>query len=244
MAGLYIHIPFCRQACRYCDFYFTVSLKFKKELIDSMILEIRNKKKDFEDFELETIYFGGGTPSVLEIDDFKKLLDEINKHFSLKKNFEFTIEANPDDLSPSYLKSLKSIGVNRLSIGIQSFQDKDLTLMRRSHDSIQALNSIKNAQDVGITNLNIDLIYGIPGMSFEEWAKNLEITFQQNIKHISAYHLTFEYGTVFDHWRKKNRITPIEEGESLKQFKYLIEKSFIIFITKYILIENNNCNNV
>ncbi len=225
MAGLYIHIPFCRQACRYCDFYFTVSLKFKKELIDCMILEIRNKKKDFEKFEFETIYFGGGTPSVLEIDDFKRLLDEINKHFRVKNNFEFSIEANPDDLSPSYLKSLKFIGVNRLSIGIQSFHDKDLKLMRRSHDANQALTSIRNAHDAGISNLNIDLIYGIPEMSLKEWKENLDVCFQQNIKHISAYHLTFEPGTVFDHWRKKNKIAPIGEEESLRQFKILIKKS-------------------
>ncbi len=225
MAGYYVHIPFCRQACRYCDYYFTVSLKYKEELVDSIVKEIKNKKKYFEKQEFKTLYFGGGTPSVLNEKDIKRIITEIRTHYNFVSQPEITFEANPDDLNPTYLKMLRSEGINRLSIGIQSFHDKDLNLMRRSHNAIQAIDSIKNAQDAEISNLNIDLIYGIPGMSFMDWQENLEISFKQNVTHISAYHLSFEPGTVFDHWRKKKKIIPIEEEESLEQFKYLIKKT-------------------
>lgn len=223
MAGFYVHIPFCRQACRYCDFYFTVSLKYKEELVNSIIKEINNKRQYYEKYEFKTLYFGGGTPSVLKERDLQRIISEIRTHYNFISQPEITLEANPDDLSPAYLRMLRKESINRLSIGIQSFHNKDLKLMRRSHNASQALSSIKNAQDAGISNLNIDLIYGTPGMSFIEWQENLDIAFEQNIPHISAYHLTFEAGTVFDHWRKQNKIIPIEEEESLKQFKYLIE---------------------
>jgi len=223
MAGFYVHIPFCRQACRYCDFYFTVSLKYKGELVDGLLKEIDIKKKQFENHQFSTLYFGGGTPSVLNEKDIDRIITEIKTHYNFESNAEITFEANPDDLSPAYLKSLKKLGVNRLSIGTQSFHDKDLELMRRSHNAKQALSSIKNAQDAGIDNINIDLIYGTPGMSFAEWQENLEKAISLNIPHISAYHLTFEPGTVFDHWRKKKKILPIDEGLSLEQFKYLID---------------------
>lgn len=225
MAGIYVHIPFCRQACRYCDFYFTVSLKYKDELIAGLLKEIKNKKKQFENHQFNTLYFGGGTPSVLNEKDINKIISEIKTQYNLKPNAEITLEANPDDLSPDYLKSLKKQGVNRLSIGIQSFHDKDLELMRRSHNAEQGLGSIRNAQDIGIDNINIDLIYGTPGMSYGEWQENLEKAISLNIPHISAYHLSYEPGTVFDHWRKKKKIVPIDEELSLDQFKYLINRT-------------------
>lgn len=225
MAGFYVHIPFCRQACRYCDFYFTVSLKHKKELVEALIKEIKNKNNHFENHLFKTLYFGGGTPSVLNENDIHRIISEIKTHYNFDANAEITLEANPDDLSPSYLKGLKKQGVNRLSIGIQSFHNKDLELMRRSHNSEQALSSIKNAQDIGIDNINIDLIYGTPGMTLGEWQENLEKAISLNIPHISAYHLTYEAGTVFDHWRKKKKIIPIDEELSLDQLKHLIKRT-------------------
>ncbi|MCF8379901.1 MAG: radical SAM family heme chaperone HemW [Bacteroidales bacterium] len=225
MAGFYVHIPFCRQACRYCDFYFTVSLKYKDELVEALLKEIKNKKKQFQNYQFNTLYFGGGTPSVLSEIDINRIIEEIKTHYNFDSKAEITLEANPDDLSVEYLKNLKLLGINRLSIGIQSFHDRDLKLMRRSHSAEQAISSIKNAQNAGIQKLTIDLIYGIPGMSFSDWQENLEKLIELGVPHISAYHLTYEPGTVFDHWRKKKKIIPIEEDSSLEQFKYLIERT-------------------
>lgn len=221
LAGFYVHIPFCRQACRYCDFHFSVSLKYKSDIIDALIREIEHKKNIFRNLKFESLYFGGGTPSVLSIDEINRVIVKIHENFQFKDNHEFTFEANPDDLKPDYLEGLVEQGINRLSIGIQSFRDEDLILMRRSHNSRQAIESLINAKKKGISNINADLIYGIPGLTSGEWKSNLEKLFDLNIPHISAYHLTFEPGTVFDHWRKKGRISPINENISLKQFKIL-----------------------
>ncbi|MGC9344202.1 MAG: radical SAM family heme chaperone HemW [Bacteroidales bacterium] len=224
MAGFYVHIPFCRQACRYCDFHFAVSLGYIPEMVEAMLAEIKHKKARFSPFTYETLYFGGGTPSVLSIEELSRLKEEILFHYSFNSSFEFTIEANPDDLTPEYLKQLKAAGVNRLSIGIQSFIDRDLDLMRRSHNAKQAFQAIKNAREEGITNLNMDLIYGIPGQSIEEWVRNLETAFELEVPHISAYNLSFEPGTVFDHWRKKGKIVPVPDKLSLEQFRILKRK--------------------
>lgn len=225
MAGFYVHIPFCRQACRYCDFHFSVSLKYIPEILEAMLKEIELKKEKFQEYDFQTLYFGGGTPSVLSSPQVEKLRDTILHHFNFIADFEFTIEANPDDLTTSYLKQLKSAGINRLSIGIQSFHDKDLILMRRSHDSSQAIRAIENSREIGIHNINADLIYGIPGLTLAEWEINLDQMLSLDIPHLSAYHLSFESGTVFDHWRKKGRIFEMEEKDSLRQFKMLIEKT-------------------
>jgi oxygen-independent coproporphyrinogen-3 oxidase len=194
-------------------------------MVEAMRKEILLKKEYFKEYKFETLYFGGGTPSVLTTEELQKLKDAILENFSFKEKYEFTIEANPDDLNPGYLKELKAGGVNRLSIGIQSFIDRDLKLMRRSHDASQAFKAIRNAQETGIQNLNIDLIYGIPGQRFSEWEENLEKTFNLNIPHISAYHLSFEPGTVFDHWRKKGRISPVTDKSSIEQFRLLKKKT-------------------
>ncbi len=221
MAGFYFHIPFCRQACRYCDFYFTVSTKYKDDVVKAMIKEIAERSSEYSQEKFSTLYFGGGTPSVLTIKDLDLLLDAVFDKYHFTGDPEFTFEANPDDLTPEYLNQLKSRGINRLSIGVQSFREQDLELMHRSHNAAQALKAIDAARDAGIDNLSIDLIYGIPGMTTGDFTDNIAKALSMNIPHLSAYHLTFEPGTVFDHWRKKGRLLPVDEEESLRQFKRL-----------------------
>jgi oxygen-independent coproporphyrinogen-3 oxidase len=225
MAGIYIHIPFCRQACRYCDFHFVVSVWQKKTLIPFLIKEIEERKEYLGDEIIETIYFGGGTPSVLEFKEIQSLLRVIYKFYQVSPEAEISFEANPEDLNKDYLKGLMKSGINRLSIGIQSFYDADLELMHRIHNAEQAIGAIKQAQQTGFGNISIDLIYGIPRQETGVWDRNLEIALSLEVQHFSAYHLTYEPGTIFDHWRKKGRINPIPEEESLLQFKTLIDSS-------------------
>ena len=174
MSGIYIHIPFCKQACHYCDFHFSTSMKKKDEMVLALAKEIELRKNEFENDVVETIYFGGGTPSILEISDLKFLIDAVYKHFDVIENPEITIEANPDDLSPSLsfrrnlFEELKAIGVNRLSIGIQSFFEDDLQLMNRAHNADEAKKCLEFATQY-FDNISIDLIYGIPGLTNEMW---------------------------------------------------------------------------
>lgn len=221
MAGLYIHIPFCRQACRYCDFFFSVSLRYVENYVDCLIREIELRAGELPGTPLETLYLGGGTPSVLSAAQLEKIIKTIHARFTFQKGSEWTMECNPDDLSPAYLKFLKDLGFNRISIGVQSFLERDLLLMRRSHTAIQAEQSVKDAAEAGFSIITIDLIYGIPDLSAEEWENNLSRALSLPVKHISAYHLTFEPGTVFDHWRKKGRLLPVHEEESVEQYKLL-----------------------
>ena len=196
MAGIYIHIPFCRKQCSYCDFYKSIYLKNKKTLLQSLIRELEHKADYVEGEVIETIYFGGGTPSVLSIDEISLLLSTILSSFEVKSITEITFEANPDDLNKEYLEQLhKKTVINRLSIGIQSFINRDLELLNRRHDSEKAMNSVLEAIKTGFSNLSIDLIYAIPGMSLNEWILNLNTAFSLNIQHLSAYHLTYEPGT-------------------------------------------------
>jgi oxygen-independent coproporphyrinogen-3 oxidase len=222
VAGLYLHIPFCRKLCYYCDFHFTVSLKDKSRLVDALILEIINRKDEYNDLIFDTIYFGGGTPSVLEIKEVESIFDAINKNCQIASNPEITFEANPDDLNQEYLTNLKSYTpINRLSIGIQSFVDKHLKLMNRRHNSMEAIESIYRSRLAGFSNINIDLIYGIPGMSLNTWENNLKIFKTLEVEHLSAYHLTFEPKTVFSHYLKKGKIKQIKENLSVRQFELL-----------------------
>jgi oxygen-independent coproporphyrinogen III oxidase len=225
VAGIYIHIPFCRKACRYCDFHFNVSLVRKQEMVKCIMQEINDRKQELYGELIETIYFGGGTPSVLDDMQIKSILSAISMNHNVLTDAEISFEANPDDLNVEYLKMLKENGINRLSIGIQSFFDKDLVLMNRSHNAGQAHKAIRNSKEEGFSNISIDLIYGIPGQGCEEWGKNIDIVLESGIQHISAYHLTYEPGTVFTHWIKKGRMRPVEEEESLKQFELLIERT-------------------
>ena len=224
MRGIYIHIPFCRQACRYCDFYFSVSLRYLDPFVDALLEEIRQKGESSAGHSLETLYLGGGTPSLLSARHQERIINAIYKYHSFQESPEWTIECNPDDLNEHTVKSLGLLGFNRLSIGIQSFHERDLEIMRRSHHARQAEEGIKQAAACGFENLTMDLIYGIPGQSTKEWEQNIDTALSLPVNHLSAYHLTFEPGTVFDHWRRKGRLAPVAEEESVKQYRIMREK--------------------
>ncbi|MEZ5070054.1 MAG: radical SAM family heme chaperone HemW [Bacteroidales bacterium] len=225
--GLYIHIPFCRQACRYCDFYFTVSLHKADRFVHAVRREMARRREEEPGAgkpTLRSLYLGGGTPSVLSDENLKSIRDEGFLRYDMAPDLEFTLEANPDDLSPDRLSFFRSLGINRLSIGIQSFLESDLTFMRRSHSAKQARQSVEDAARAGFQNISIDLIYGLPGQSAAGWERNLREALSLPVQHISAYHLSFEEGTVFDHWRKKGRIAPVEDEDSLRFYGMLREQ--------------------
>ncbi|HWY98820.1 MAG TPA: radical SAM family heme chaperone HemW, partial [Bacteroidia bacterium] len=225
MAGIYIHIPFCKQACHYCDFHFSTSLKNKEALVDALCREIEIRKDYTGTKEISTIYFGGGTPSLLTKADLTKIFETIGEHFIIAKDAEITLEANPDDLTFIKTEELKAAGINRLSIGIQSFLDEHLIVMNRSHTSSQAIEAVKNAQKSGITNISIDLIYGLPNLSTEEWEHNLQQAFALNVSHLSAYCLTVEKKTALNKFIQNKTIILPEEPIVLEQFKILMEQS-------------------
>jgi len=204
LAGIYIHIPFCKKACIYCNFHFTTSLKNKQALLEALLIEIE-LKKDYAGGEIiETIYFGGGTPSILHQSEIERIFQAIYKHYVVIRNPEITLEANPENLSGEYLAEIKESGINRLSIGIQSFHDRDLKYLGRIHSASQATNCVKNAQKAGIENITVDLIYGIPGLTKKRWLENIEIIRELDIPHFSAYSLTVEEKTILFNQINKN----------------------------------------
>lgn len=224
MAGLYIHIPFCRKVCYYCDFHFTVSLKYKIELLRSLHKELVLRKKEWGGKPFSTIYIGGGTPTVLDADELQELFRTIELHYQVEPDAEISLEANPDDLCDTYLADLKEkTPVNRLSIGIQSFIDRDLEFMNRRHTGDEAYDSVVRAKTHGFTNISADLIYGIPGLLQQDWMSNMEKMLALDIPHISAYHLTIEPKTVFAHMQKKGKLQQVAEKQSVNHFKLLIE---------------------
>ena len=225
MAGIYIHIPFCKKLCFYCDFYHIISPDDNTAFIDALLLEAFTRKDYLGSEKVSTLYFGGGTPSALSIKELGTLVSGIKKLFTVDADCEMTIELNPDDINPTYLAGLKELKFNRISLGIQSWRDSDLKMLNRRHDSAKATQALKDTFDSGFENVSIDLIYGIPGMSSEEWALNLDRTFSFDIKHLSAYHLTLEPGTVFGKMLEKGLIAEIDEDESNLLFNILIEKA-------------------
>ncbi len=224
MAGIYLHIPFCRQACHYCDFHFSTVLKNKPELLSAMHKELQMRKDYLQGEKIKTIYFGGGTPSMLAADEIKRLLDTIHRLFDVDPTSEITLEANPDDLTLPVINGLKESSMNRLSIGIQSFRDDDLKMMNRAHNSSQADYAVKAAQDRGFENITIDLIYSIPGLSMADWKLNLQKAIELHVQHISAYSLTIEAGTVFGNYQKKGKLVAVEQEFSGDQFLTMLEK--------------------
>lgn len=225
MAGIYIHIPFCKKLCFYCDFYHIISSDDNSAFVGSLLKEIALRKDYLDTETISTIYFGGGTPSLLSLEEIEKILDQIKRQFKVEESCELTIELNPDDVNSVYLEGLKRLGLNRISLGIQSWRDQDLKMLNRRHNSAQGVIALKNTFKAGFENVSIDLIYGIPGMSVDEWASNLDISFKFDIKHLSAYHLTFEQGTVFGKMLEKKLITEIGEEDSVLLFNLLIEKA-------------------
>lgn len=218
---IYIHVPFCRQKCSYCNFHFSTSLNFKDEMIRAMKTEIMLRKDELQDKNLKSLYFGGGTPSILSADEIGSLIDEVLRYFSFDKDIEITLEANPDDLDKNFLKQLSKLLVNRLSIGTQSFFDEDLKLMNRAHNASEAEGSIKRAQDFGFENLSIDLIYGSPTSNLEIWKENLNKTIALEVPHISSYALTVEPKTALENWISKGKVVSPKEEEQNREFYYL-----------------------
>jgi oxygen-independent coproporphyrinogen-3 oxidase len=225
MAGIYIHIPFCRKLCSYCDFYHVISQSDNKQYIDALNREAYLRRDYLGNQSVSTIYIGGGTPSVLQPSEIKSILDNLGRNFRIDEEPEVTIELNPDDVTEEFLDGLKKTIVNRISIGIQSWRDQDLKFMNRRHTASAAAIALDKIFDAGYDNVTIDLIYGIPGMLASDWGSNLDISFSYNIKHLSAYHLTIEPGTMLGKMKEKGALSEIEEDESASQFQLLIEKA-------------------
>ena len=225
MAGIYIHIPFCKKLCYYCDFYHIISSGDISGFIDALIKEATLRQPYLYDETISTIYFGGGTPSVFSVRDLEKILNIIKKLFRQEKECEITMELNPDDVNAEYLRGLKDLNINRISLGVQSWRDTDLKMLNRRHDAKGANKSLHEVFNAGFENVTIDLIYGIPGMKVTDWASNLDIAFSFDIKHLSAYHLTIEPGTVFGKMKESGHFIEIDEEDSTNQFQVLLEKS-------------------
>jgi len=222
MAGIYLHIPFCRKRCHYCDFFKTTDLSQKARLLAGLNKELESRASELDSEIINTIYLGGGTPSVLLIDEQRDLLNTIRQNYSVSDDAEITMEANPDDLSQAILSALREIGYNRLSMGVQSFAEVDLKLMNRRHGVMQAVQSVKWARNAGFKNISIDLIYGLPNQLIEEWERNVRIAVELDVQHISAYNLTYHEGTVFYDQLKKGILKELPDELSLQQFELLI----------------------
>ena len=224
MAGIYVHIPFCRQACTYCDFHFSTNLSRKSDLADAIAQEATLQTGFFpENTPIETVYFGGGTPSLLEPSEFRTIVQSIKNHLGWSQQGEFTVECNPDDLDEAKLRGLRKLGVNRLSIGVQSFIDRDLKLMGRYHNALEAFHSIQRAQQAGFRNLTVDLIYGIPGLTHNEWRANVQTLVNSGVPHVSAYALTVEDKTALAHQVARDQVAMPRDEVYTSQFFTLID---------------------
>ena len=222
MAGIYIHIPFCKQACHYCDFHFSTSTKKKNELLAAICSEIELRKSEIS-VPVKTIYFGGGTPSLLNKEEIDLLIGEVYKNFEVEENIEVTLEANPDDLTKGNLYQLSKTKVNRLSIGVQSFFEEDLTLMNRAHNALEAKQCLTMATQY-FDNISVDLIYGIPGLDDNRWEESLDTIIAFGIPHVSCYALTVEPKTVLKKLIKNGEIAPVSEINSHRQYLILLDK--------------------
>lgn len=224
MAGIYIHIPFCRRACNYCNFYFSTSLGNKERFLQALLTEIKLTTSYLNHEPIETLYIGGGTPSVLTDRDLKHIVEALSHYYNLDEVKEFTLEANPDDLTDKkYLQQLNQLGVNRFSIGVQSFIKEDLLYMNRIHTAQQAIDAVRRVQDSGFSNITIDLIYGTPTMSNEAWQQNLATAFALEVPHISCYALTVEPKTTLENKIRKKALPPVNEEQTATQFQLLLQ---------------------
>jgi oxygen-independent coproporphyrinogen-3 oxidase len=224
MSSLYLHIPYCKQACHYCDFHFSTNQKTKDSLLEAMRKEIALQKDFLGRAVLKTIYFGGGTPSLLSTKDLNGLLDTVKNHFTVDGKAEITLEANPDDFSKEKVKMWKDSGINRLSIGIQTFHDPSLRFMNRAHNALEAENCARLAQEIGISNLSIDLIYGLPDPeSAFFWKEDLRKALNLGVQHISAYSLTIEPQTAFGRWTASGKLEEQEDTAAAEQFEELMD---------------------
>ncbi len=223
MAGIYLHIPFCKQACVYCNFHFSTRLQNKGALLKTLIREARLRQDFTEGEVIDSIYFGGGTPSLLSASEIESLLEDLHQLFPVSAAAEITLEANPDDLKPGYLQELAQTPVNRLSIGLQSFRESDLQFMNRAHNAQEAMQCAVLAQDAGFSNLTVDLIYGLPDYGVDEWQGALARIKELEVPHFSAYALTVEPKTALHHQIEKGKRAPLDEELAARHFETLQE---------------------
>ncbi|MGB0403813.1 MAG: radical SAM family heme chaperone HemW [Salibacteraceae bacterium] len=224
MAGIYVHIPFCGYACSYCDFYFTTHLNFKNDFLKALYTEIDLRKSFLENQTIDTIYFGGGTPSKLTAIEITSIINKLKASFNVNPKAEITLEANPDDINIKTANEYRDAGLNRLSMGIQSFHNNELNLLGRKHSSQKAIEAVEAIRVAGFNNFNLDLIYGVPDSSIDSWRENLKQIIALNPNHISSYCLTIEEGTKLDYQVKKGRVTLPSEDIVIEQFKLLIQE--------------------
>jgi oxygen-independent coproporphyrinogen-3 oxidase len=224
MAGIYIHIPFCRQACHYCDFHFSTNLEKKEALVDAICRELLLQRDYLKDETITTIYFGGGTPSLLSEEEIIRLIQRIKDNFAVSLDAEVTLEANPDDLSLPILQAIRQCGVNRLSIGIQSFDQKILGYLNRVHDAAASIQCVVDARSAGFQNFSIDLIYAIPGQDNALWLQNIETAIRLKPTHISSYSLTIEEKTPFGRWSAQGKIKTVDDETAATQLEILVEQ--------------------
>lgn len=224
MAGIYIHIPFCKTRCIYCDFYSTTQTQLKAAYVNALCKELSARKNYANNEKIDTIYFGGGTPSLLDFTDFEKIFNTIDTHYGLSTVREITLEANPDDLNREYISCLSKLPFNRLSMGIQTFDDDKLKLLNRRHSAQQAINAFYAAREAGFDNISIDLIYGLPGQTQQDWEKDIQQAIELNPEHFSAYHLTYEEDTPLYSMRSKKQVQEVAEESSIAFFETLIRR--------------------
>ena len=225
MAGIYIHVPFCKKKCSYCDFHFSTTFStYRERMLDTMQSELLLRKSEIGTNSIESIYFGGGTPSVLVPSEIASFLNSISDNFEVLATAEITLEANPDDITEANCVAWKSIGINRLSIGLQSFREDDLTWMNRSHSALEAEQCVSIAQAAGFSNISVDLIYGLPDLSLKEWQAHIERVLGMGIQHISAYCLTVEKKTALYKLVHSGQLTPVGDEAQSAQFLHLIDR--------------------
>lgn len=225
MAGIYIHVPFCKTRCIYCDFYTRTDMSPKYDYVSALCEEIKLRKNYIGDEDVKTVYFGGGTPSQLSESDFLRIFETLHLEFRIAPDAEITMEANPDDLSPQYLATLKEkLPFNRLSIGIQSFDDEELKFLKRRHSADKAKEAVRMCQSLGYDNISIDLMYGLPNQTMQIWERNLEEAMALDVQHISSYHLIYEQGTRLYRLFKMGDVNPVDEDLSVDMFSRMIEK--------------------
>ncbi|MBK9291732.1 MAG: radical SAM family heme chaperone HemW [Bacteroidetes bacterium] len=224
MAGIYIHIPYCKQKCHYCNFFSLATVKHRESFVDALIAEAEARQNYLGGEMVKTIYFGGGTPSLLPVSAITKILDRLGQLYEIDPNAEITLEANPDDMQAAYLSALASTPVNRLSIGIQSFRDDDLKYLHRVHSGNGAIRAVESAREAGFDNLTIDLIYGIPTLDDRAWHQNIDRFLELGLKHLSAYALTVEPRTALDHLIARRKLSPVDEQQTATQFEILMQR--------------------
>ncbi len=233
MSGIYIHIPFCRKACLYCDFHFSTNLENKKNLVDAICKELKDRENYLEKKVVKSVYFGGGTPSLLNLSGLQQILHTVKSNFVLDENAEITFELNPEDAEINYLQEIKKLGINRLSIGLQSFDEEELKWMNRTHTAQQNFDCIATTQQAGFDNISIDLIYGSKFQTPETWRKTLQTAFSLNTQHISSYNLTVESRTQLQHLIKEKKEKEVDSEMSSQLFDILIEETAKKGFTQY-----------